>query len=228
MGAAHGICSRLDSLAAANTSRRRIGCRLRLRRPGATDGSHSGVVKSAFYPLPPCRVADTRKNNFPPARRLVDVRHRATHSDHISVLLLASENERFAQIVVGYIHNAASLASRSVGHDPCPHTTAMILVGQGIKPSLWIILGEYLVSSLGNIKVCQDFLHHCLITGISRSRQHSVIQRHHTSYQISVVHRYYYFTFTHNHSAVASRQCSRVNIPQKSRTRTEHNALKCL
>src|SRR5271157_1254569 len=46
MESAHGICGWLDSLAAANTSRRWIGCRLWLRRTGTTDGSHSGAVKS--------------------------------------------------------------------------------------------------------------------------------------------------------------------------------------
>jgi hypothetical protein len=74
MGDAHGICGRLDSLAAAHTSRRRIGCRLRLRRAGATDGSHSGVVKSkrdiAARPLGGCEIyrlsrrMHTRKGSF--------------------------------------------------------------------------------------------------------------------------------------------------------------------
>ena len=74
MGSARGICGWLDSLAAANTSRGWIGCRLRLRRTGATDGSHSGVVKSqrdiAAKPLRGCEIyrlsrrMHTRKGSY--------------------------------------------------------------------------------------------------------------------------------------------------------------------
>src|SRR5271167_2461257 len=60
MESAHGILGWLDSLAAANTSREWIGCRLRLRRTGAVDGPHSGIVKSqrdiASKPLRGCEI----------------------------------------------------------------------------------------------------------------------------------------------------------------------------
>src|SRR5271169_6144684 len=60
MESAHGILGWLDPLAAANTSRGWIGCRLWLRRTGATDGFHSGVVKSqrdiAAKPLRGCEI----------------------------------------------------------------------------------------------------------------------------------------------------------------------------
>src|SRR5271157_4497795 len=60
MEPAHGVCGWLDSLAATNTSGQWIGCRLRLRRTGATDGSHSRVVRSqrdtAAKPLRGCEI----------------------------------------------------------------------------------------------------------------------------------------------------------------------------
>src|SRR5271157_5412668 len=78
MGSPGGICGWLTSLAAANTSRGRIGCRLRLRRASATDGSHSGVVKPqrdiACKPFGGCEIyrlprrMHTRKGSFDAVR----------------------------------------------------------------------------------------------------------------------------------------------------------------
>ena len=78
MGSPGGICGWLTSLAAANTSRGRIGCRLRLRRTSTTDGSHSGVVKPqrdiACKPFGGCEIyrlprrMHTQKGSFDAVR----------------------------------------------------------------------------------------------------------------------------------------------------------------